>query len=284
MTGSGGYLGKIISDELSNAGHKVSGINRKLLYSQQSLLKKKLAGSDVIINLAGAPILQRWNRKNKKIIYDSRVITTENLIEAISLLPENERPKKFISASAIGIYKNSEHHNEESTSFNKDFVGKVVKDWEKALHKLPENIQQVTFRIGIVLGKDAKTIKNLIIPFKFGLGATIGNGKQPFPFIHEKDVSRAFLWAINEVSESTKFNLVAPENITNKEFTKTFAKMMQRPVFLFIPEFVFEIFYGEAANIITKSPSVSSEKIINAGFQFKHPDIESAILEIISKN
>ena len=282
ITGISGYLGSIVSKELIKAGYKVSGVNRKLLYGPLHELKKELAANDIIINLAGAPILKRWNRKNKKIIYNSRVITSKNLVEAINLLPKNERPKKFISASAIGIYKNGEHHNEESISFNADFVGNVVLDWEKAIQELPDNVQQITFRIGLVLGRNAKTIKKIIIPFKFGLGATIGNGKQPFPFIHEKDVSRAFLWAIEEFSESAKFNLVAPQNITNKEFTKALARTLQRPSILTIPEFIFKVLYGEAANLITDSPSVSSNKLNKAGFEFIYPDIKSALSEIIS--
>lgn len=284
MTGSSGYLGNIISNELIQAGHNVTGIDRKLLYDHHDLLVKELTGCDVIINLAGAPILQRWTEKNKKTIYDSRVVTSRNLVDALNSIPEKKRPKKIISASAIGIYKNGEHHDETSSQFDPGFVGKVVTDWEKGIDELPVNTQKIIFRIGLVLGKKAKTIKNLLIPFKLGLGATIGNGDHAFPFVHEKDVSRAFLWAVEDFFESEKFNLVAPENIDNKKFSKTFAKTLRRPAFLFIPKIFFKIILGEAAGLIIKSPSVSSEKMIDAGFQFKYPDIESAISEIISKD
>lgn len=280
LTGANGYLGRLISEELIKKGYEVSGINRSLLYDGTGKLKNELKNTDVVINLAGAPILQRWTKKNKTTIYDSRVTTTQNIVKAINELPENNRPEKFISASAIGIYRAGEKHNENSKKFEPGFVGEVVRSWEKPLEKLPETVQTVILRIGLVLGKEAKTIKNLLFPFKLGLGATIGDGKQPFPFVHEKDVSRAFLWAVEDFQESAAFNLTAPENITNKKFTKALAKSLHRPALFSIPGFVFKILYGKAAVLITGSPAVSSRKITDAGFRFIYPDIESALLEI----
>lgn len=284
ITGISGYLGCLISKELTKNGHAVSGIERKLLYGSPENLKSKIGGSDIIVNLAGAPILQRWTQKNKTIIYDSRVKTTQNLVKAVNLLPKSRQPKKIISASAIGIYKAGKYHNESSKNFDHGFVGLVVKDWEKALSGLPENICTITFRISLVLGRKAKTIQNLLIPFKLGLGATIGNGKQGFPFIHEQDVARAFLWAVEDYQKSDIFNLAAPQNITNKEFTHALAKSLHRPAFLSIPDFVFKILYGKAAELISKSPSVSSEKIVKAGYSFNFPDIDSTLQEIINSD
>ncbi|QGY46218.1 TIGR01777 family protein [Maribellus comscasis] len=282
ITGAGGYLGNLISEEFVKAGYKVSGINRNLLYGDSDLLKNELKGADAIINLAGAPILQRWTNKNKGTIYTSRITTTQKLVKAIHLLLPHQRPKKVISASAIGIYKTGEYHDENSNRFDSGFVGKVVLDWENALEELPENIQKNVFRIGLVLGKKAKTIQYLLLPFKLGLGATIGNGKQAFPFIHEKDVAKAFLWAAEKYQTTATFNLTAPKEITNKEFTKAFAKSLNRPAFLFIPGLIFRLLYGDAAKLITESPAVSSKKLLESGFHFKYPDIDSALKQITS--
>ena len=168
LTGSNGYIGQLISKKLEEKGHSVSGIERNLLYRDTENLKKELQYSDVVINLAGAPILQRWTEKNKEIIYDSRVVTTRNLVAAINGLPNSQRPKKVVSASAIGIYKSGYSHTEESHNLDEGFVGKVVKDWENSLIDLSSDVQKVIFRLGVVFGREAQTIKNMLLPFKLG--------------------------------------------------------------------------------------------------------------------
>lgn len=281
VTGASGYLGKLILNQLKENGHHVSGINRKFLLGTIEDLKDEIRNSDVIINLAGAPILQRWTNKNKTIIFESRVKTTQNLVLAINNLPLQEQPKKFISASAIGIYKSGFKHNESSQNFDKGFVGNVVKNWEDASNSLSPNIQRNIFRIGLVLGKNAKTITNLLLPFKLGLGATIGNGKQAFPFIHEQDLVNAFVWAVEKSEIGGTFNLVAPENISNKDFTKALAKSLNRPAFLFIPEFILKIVLGEAAILLTEGAEVEPQNLFKAGFEFQFPDIQTTLNEIV---
>lgn len=281
ITGISGYLGIGIANELIKQGHEVIGIERKLIYGSISALSTEIEGSDVIINLAGAPILQRWTDRTKRLIHESRSRTTQNLVQAINALPDEKRPKKFISASAVGIYKAGFLHDENSTNFDIGFLGMVVHDWEKPLNDLPLHIQKVVFRIGIVIGKEAKTITNLLLPFKFGLGATIGNGKQPFPFIHEKDVVNAFVWAVEIFNKNEIFNLVAPQHISNRDFTKTLAKVLNRPAFFAIPEFVLKLVLGEAAVLLTQSPAVESKNLLQAGFEFQYSGIEKALREIL---
>jgi len=279
-----GYLGRGISEKLQKNGHEVLGIERKLIYGSLATLSKEIEGTDVIINLAGAPILQRWTKRKKILIHESRVRTTRNLVKAINALPKENQPKKFISASAIGIYKAGFTHNETSTDFDNGFVGIVVKDWEDASIELPATIQKNIFRIGLVLGKEAKTITNLLLPFKLGLGANIGNGKQSFPFVHEKDVTRAFVWAVEDFDKNGTFNLVAPESITNKEFTKAFAKALNRNAIFSIPEFVLKLVLGEAAVLLTESPAVEPRNLLETGFELRYPDIKSALSEILKSD
>lgn len=280
ITGISGYLGIGLSEELTKQGHDVSGIRRRLLYGSKSILSKEIENTDVIINLAGAPILQRWTERTKRLIHESRTRTTRNLVLAINALPKEKQPTKFISASAIGIYKSGFTHNEDSTNFDEGFVGTVAKDWENATSELPAYIQKNIFRIGLVLGRNAKTIKNLLLPFKLGLGATIGTGKQPFCFIHETDVIRAIIWTVNDLKKSEIFNLVAPQNITNKYFTNALAKALNRPAFLSIPGFILRIILGEAAVLLTESPEVKPKNLLEAGFMFQYPTIVSAMEEI----
>jgi uncharacterized protein (TIGR01777 family) len=282
ITGISGYLGIAISDTLKKQGHDVSGIERKLIYGSSATLSKEIEGADVIINLSGAPILQRWTERTKRLIHESRARTTRNLVQAINSLPAEKQPKKFISASAVGIYKAGFLHDEKSSNFDTGFLGMVVNDWEKPTDDLPVEVQKVVFRIGIVVGKEAKTITNLLLPFKLGLGATVGNGKQPFPFVHEKDVIRAFVWAVNDFDKSEIFNLVAPEKITNKDFTKALAKSLNRPALFSIPEFILKMVLGEAAVLLTESPEVEARNLKENGFQFKFPNIKEALAEILN--
>nr|WP_320022401.1 TIGR01777 family oxidoreductase [uncultured Draconibacterium sp.] len=282
LTGSSGYIGQLISTDLEKKGHIVSGIKRDLLYGPPTNLQQELRNTDVVINLAGAPILQRWTKKNKEIIYNSRVVTTHNLVKAIIEIPKNERPKKVISASAIGIYKSGNSHTEDSLNFDEGFVGKVVKDWEHELTALPGSLPTIIFRLGIVFGKEAQTVQNMLLPFKLGLGGKIGSGQQAFPFIHEQDVVNAFVWATETLKTSDTFNLTAPESISNKEFTRSFARQINRPAFLAIPAFALKLLFGKAAQLLTQSPEVSSKKLLKAGFQFKYPTIKATLQNIIS--
>ncbi len=281
LTGASGFLGKGITDELIKKGFEVSRIERKLIYGSTINLSKEVENTEVIINLAGAPILQRWTERKKRLIHESRTRTTLNLVKAINALPKEKQPKKFISASAIGIYKSGFTHDESSTNFDNGFVGIVARDWEAASKDLSPSVQKIIFRIGLVLGKNAKTIKNLLLPFNLGLGATIGNGKQPFPFIHEKDVFEAFVWAVEKLEKSETFNLVAPEKISNKDFTKALAKKLNRPAIFSIPNFVLKLVLGEAAILLTESPEVEPKNLLDAGFEFEYTTIESALTEII---
>ena len=281
ITGISGYLGQLISAKLTEAGHEVSGIKRELLYGNSRDLASEISNANIIINLAGSTILQRWTEKNKVKIYNSRVKTTQKLGWAIKKLQPDQYPQKVISASAIGIYHPGQLHTEESKNFEQGFVGKIVLNWENAIQEMPDSIQKVIFRIGPVLGETSKTIRSLILPFKLGMGATIGDGNQPFPFIHEKDVCNAFLWAVEDCNQNDTFNLVAPQRITNKTFTKELARQLRRPAFFSVPGFALKLIYGKAAVLLTKSPEVTAKKIVDAGFEFQYPTISSALADIL---
>lgn len=281
ITGASGYLGHIVTAELRSRGHKVSPLERELLYGPAENLAQELKGADVVINLAGAPVLQKWNAKNKKVIYDSRVVTTQNIARAFHILFPKNRPRKVISASAIGIYAPGKTHNEESFNFDSGFLGDVVKDWEAAWNSLPDGIQLTIFRIAVVLGKQSATIQKMMLPFKLGIGGKIGNGKQPFPFVHETDVANAFLWATENNNISGIFNLAAPQQITNAGFTRALAKKINRPAFIPVPPFALKLLFGKAAEMLTKGPAVDSGKITEAGFKFRYSTIEEALEEIL---
>jgi uncharacterized protein (TIGR01777 family) len=280
MAGASGYLGKKVLEELKKQGHQVSGISRKFLYGPVDELKTELNGADAVYFLAGAPILQRWTSKNKKVIYDSRVVTSRNIASAINSMKPEFRPKKVISASAIGIYETGKTHDESSTDFDSGFVGTVVKDWENEWGNLPENVDLTIFRIGLVLGAGAETIKKMLLSFKLGIGGKIGNGKQPFPFVHENDVARAFVWGLENNKAKGVFNLTAPDMINNKEFTKALANELNRPAFFAVPGFALKLAFGEASVLLTESPAVIPKRLQEAGFKFEFKSIDTTVKDI----
>jgi len=279
ISGSNGYIAKNLIPYLEAADHVITRIQRSEL-GDVDQLTKKLSGIDAVISLAGSPILKRWTKSIKNEILRSRIDSTLNIVHAINQLPIKQRPALFISASAIGIYSPDKVHTEESTSFSTDFVAEVVKNWECASDGLNPDVRKVIFRIGLILGKKAKTIQNLYPLFKLGLGGKIGSGKQPFPFIHIDDVIRAISWSIGNTNTLGTYNLVAPENIDNKNFTKTLAESLNRPAIFTVPEFILKLVYGEASSLLLQSAQVLPERLLNEGFVFSFPDIKSCITEI----
>ena len=165
--------------------------------------------------------------------------------------------------------------------FARDFVGSVVDDWEKASENLSPDIRKVIFRIGIVIGKESKTIQSLLPVFKIGLGGKVASGKQPFPFIHINDVTKAIQWAIENSSAKGIYNLVAPENIDNKTFTYALAKTLHRPSVFTVPSFILKIALGEASSLLLDSPQAYPEHLLDEGFCFSFPNINSALEQIV---
>ncbi|WP_372771898.1 TIGR01777 family oxidoreductase [Mangrovibacterium sp.] len=281
ITGASGYLGKRLSKSLIKKGHEISSIDRSLLYGDATVLSQHISGADVVINLAGAPIMQRWTSITKQVIYASRVDTTLNLSDAIRQLPVGNRPRTFISASATGLYQSGITHDESSTLMDQGFTGTVVRDWEKASESLPETMRRVIFRIGVVLGKNAQTIKQLLPVFKCGLGGKIGSGKQAFSFIHINDLVSAFEFAISNPELQGIYNLVAPTPTTNTEFTQTLAQRLKRPAIIPVPAFALKLLYGEASHLILSGPKVYPTRLTEAGFVFQYPTIQKALEEIV---
>lgn len=279
ISGSNGYIASKLIAELEANNNTVVRIKRNLLTNSEKLTEA-ISEVDVVVHLAGAPIFTRWTRQNKKAILDSRVESTKNMVEAINSLSGIKQPKLFISASAIGIYESNRLHTEASDMFANDFVSNVVKSWELSSENLDQKVRRVVFRIGLILGREAKTIKSLLPLFKLGLGGKIGDGKQPFPFVHIDDVVSAFVWTINNYHTQGIYNLVAPENIDNNAFTQTLATQLKRPAIIAVPKFVLKIALGEASSLLLNNPQVYPERLLNEGFQFSFPNIKSSVQQI----
>ncbi len=282
ISGSTGFIGRQLSEYLSRSGNELIAISRKELIGGVNQLAKVVNSADVIINLAGSSVLCRWNDRNKQLILSSRVETTRSLVDAVRQNEPGSRPRVFINASAIGIYGNSGTHDENSPVLDSGFLATVCKAWEGETRPMKElNVRVCIPRIGIVLGTTGGSLGKMLPLFKIGLGGKIGSGKQPFPFIHMLDLCRAIEHLIFDETSSGVYNMVSPDSITNALFTKVLSECLHRPALFAVPEFVLKLAYGDAAQLLTKGAVVKPVRLQEEGFQFKFPDILSALGDLV---
>jgi uncharacterized protein (TIGR01777 family) len=280
MSGASGFVGRHLSDVFGRKGWSVTPITRKALGGGEKDLSDLIEGADVIVNLAGAPIIKKWTPTYKKELYRSRVDTTRIIVGALKRL--EPRPRVFVSASAIGIYSTEGIHTEEKHSLATDFLGSLSRDWEQAaLEAQGLNIRTVIFRFGVVLGKSGGALQSMLPPFKAGLGGTIGDGRQPFSWVHIADLAQAFTAAIEDERFKGAYNLTAPNPTTNRELTKTLGKILKRPTLFRVPAFVLRVQFGEGAQVLTKGQRVIPQRLLESGFDFKFPDLEAALRDCV---
>lgn len=237
---------------------------------------------DVIINLVGSSIAERWTESNKKEILDSRLETAKLLLETCK---NNENQiSQIISASAIGIYPSSlqKLYTEEDEGVDNSFAGEVVFKWEEAVDNFKDIGLGVTkIRIGLVLAKEGGMLEKLKQPVAFSVGAPLGSGKQWQSWVHIDDVAGIFLHCLENELLGT-FNAVAPNPVNNKELVKTLATQMGKGVWLpNVPKFVLRAALGEMAQLIVSSQLVSSDKIEAAGYNFKYTNLAKALEDLI---
>lgn len=273
ITGSSGFVGTNLKRYFTDLGYEVLPIARGDLSNQQRL-QEIINQSDIVINLAGANIINRWSESYKKLLYSSRIDTTKAIVEAINTV-EN-KPSQLISTSAVGIYDNKQTYDENGVHTS-DFLGKLAEDWEEeALKAKSESTKVSIFRFGIVLGKDGGALEKMITPFKLGLGGVIGSGKQAFSFIHIEDLLNAYKFVIENNHEDV-FNLTAPTPTTNRGLTLALGKTLKRPTILPVPEFVLNIIFSEGAKVLTDGQSAIPKNLMDLGFEFKYKTINDTI-------
>lgn len=277
ITGGTGFVGTYVANYLRKEGHKIVLLGRRDLSQTDDNLKGMLDEVEIVINLAGAPIIVRWTKKNKENIYKSRIDTTIKLLNAIN----TEKTKLIISASAIGIYTSAGKHTEQQNDYGDDFLARVCMQWEKEALRHSEKIRTVIFRFGVVLG-DGGALKKMLPLFKVGLGGKIGKGKQAYSWIHIDDLARAIAFVLDNPNSNTTYNLTSPSPSTNREFTKILAAVLKRPAVLSIPEFVLKILYGKGASVLTGGQCVLPQQLLNEGFVFRFPELKNALQDIIN--
>ncbi|MFA6739855.1 MAG: TIGR01777 family oxidoreductase [Arcobacteraceae bacterium] len=273
ITGASGFVGTSLTKYFSDLGYKIIPISREILNDKQKL-EDTLNSTQIVINLAGANIINRWSESYKKLLYSSRIDTTSKIVNAIN--SAQNKPKLLISTSAVGIYDNKTTYDENG-SFSNDFLSSLCQDWEKeALKAKSETTKVSIFRFGIVLGSDGGALQKMITPFKLGVGGIIGSGKQAFSYIHIDDLMAAYKFVIQNECEET-FNLTAPVPTTNKGLTLALGKTLKRPTILPVPEFVLNLIFSEGARVLSDGQSAVPQKLLDLGFEFKFKTIEETI-------
>lgn len=281
MSGVTGFIGSHLIKAFDENNWEVIPLGRSDFKLDSGKLAEKIQGADTIINLAGAPVIGRWTKARKKAMYESRINVTRKLVEACTYM--EEKPKLFISTSAVGYYASYGVHTEENNVRADDFLGHLAADWEEeALRVKAYGVRMIIFRFGIVLGKDGGALQKMIVPFKSGLGGTIGNGSQSFSWVHIKDLIHAFRIVIEDNMYEGIYNLTAPHPTTNKGLTKAMEKALDRPAFLHIPEFVLRLQFGEGAETLTKGQHVLPKRLLDSGFTFYFDDIDDAVADCIA--
>jgi len=295
MTGGTGFVGTYLTKRLISEGHKVTILTQSsgdatlkmtgLTYLEGNPTIKgpwqdAVKEHDVIINLAGASIFSRWTSEQKNILRESRIETTRNLVSA---LPDNVKNITFFSTSAVGYY--GFHEDEELTENMKagdDFLAKLAYDWEQeALNAQTKGTRVVITRFGIVLGKNGGALGQMIPMFKFFLGGPLGSGKQWFSWVHMHDLGEAFSFLLKHTEISGAVNLCSPQPVRNADLGKAIGKVLHRPSFVPAPGFMIKLILGEFGSVLLKGQRVIPRRLLDAGFKFRHPDIEEALKTII---
>jgi uncharacterized protein (TIGR01777 family) len=295
LTGGSGFIGSKIAQALIDDGHEVSVLTRNFKttvekFSKQIRLLSSLQDDetnyDIIINLAGAAINQRWTKQSKELILRSRLTISQELVNFIQRI--DKKPKLLISSSGTGIYEASEdkEFTELSSLAESSFTADVCKSWEaKAKEAEAYGVRVVPLRTGLVLATDGGMLAEMLTAFDLCLGGKLGRGKQMMPWIDMHDLLGIVDYVINNESLKEVGNATAPKPVSNLEFSQTLAKAMMRPMFLTTPLFVLELFYGKemVRELLLKGRSVLPLRLQEHGYAFKFTTLEQSMNNLFKK-
>jgi uncharacterized protein (TIGR01777 family) len=297
MTGGTGFVGTTLTRNLVEQGHQVTVLTRKIPVNDTlphgvSLLEgdptrrgewqRRVPQHDIIVNLAGASIFMRWDKKGKAVIRESRVSTTTNLIEALSDGMKNETT--FISTSAVGYYGfHGDETLEENSPPGDDFLASVTREWEAAAIQAEAfGARVLVCRLGIVLGRNGGALGEMLPLFQKGLGSPLGSGNQWFSWIHEMDLVGIYLFLIAKKDLSGPINCTAPEPVRNNDLTQALGKALGKRTFMpSVPGFVIKLIKGEFGSVLLEGQRVLPKKLLDAGFHFRFSRIDEALNDLL---
>jgi len=300
VAGGTGFIGGALCHSLVGEGHRVNILTRglgqvpretdaqinRVLWNgrDQGPWEQVLEGADAVINLAGAPIADaRWTDARKRLLTDSRVLTTRLLVRAMS--QRSSKPAAFINASGIGFYGASDDRRlDEGAPRGQGFLADLCLAWEaEALRAAEFGARVVLLRTGMVLEQDGGALPKMLLPFQFFAGGPIMPGSQWVSWIHRRDHIALIQWALTTPRVSGPINAVAPEPVTMNTFCEVLGRVLHRPSWLPVPSFALKILLGELGTLMTTGQRVIPAKAIVEGYTFHYPTLEPALRAILKK-
>jgi hypothetical protein len=244
------------------------------------------ADCDGVVNLAGENIFgKRWNDEYKKLLTDSRVKTTQHVVQTLGRKPQTASGagKVLVNASAVGYYgPRGDEEIDESAPAGDDYLARICVVWEKeALAAQALGVRVALVRIGVVLAREGGALAGMLTPFKLGVGGPAGSGSQWFPWVHGEDVVGIMLLALDNPAAQGPINAAAPNPVTNREFSKALGRALHRPAFMPVPGFALRLRFGEVADVILTGQRVLPKRALELGYPFKFPTIDAALADIL---
>jgi uncharacterized protein (TIGR01777 family) len=293
ITGASGLIGKALQDSFRQKGHDMLLASRREPRGPDEIKwdiengfadPKKLEGVDAVVHLAGENVSGglRWSEEKKRAIRESRIVGTKSVVDAMAAM--SVKPKVFIASSAIGFYGDrADEIMTESSSAGTTFLSEVSTAWEAESRRAEDaGIRTVLLRTGIVLAKDGGALAAMLTPFKFGVGGVVGSGKQWMSWISLDDMVGLINFCIEHESIRGAVNAVAPNPVTNAEFTKAMGEVLYRPTFLPLPAFAVNMVFGEMGDaLLLASTRVIPKRLEDAGYKFQFTDIREAIAHAV---
>lgn len=303
ITGGTGLVGRRLIRQLHQRGDRAVILSRRASHARElfgataevvegdpmrrSEWMNAVADCDGVIHLAGENIFaRRWNADFKKLLYDSRILSTQNVVEALRRKPTRAdgQPKVLVNASAIGYYgpRDDEELTEDSAP-GSDFLAQLCIEWERAARAAESaGVRVAMVRVGVVLDKEGGALAKLLTPFKLGGGGPVGSGRQWMSWIHHADLIGLFLLAVDNAQAKGPLNGTAPHPVTNRDFAKTLGRVLHRPSFVWTPALALRVLLGEAATLVTTGQRVLPKRASELGYSFQYPTLEAALAQILA--
>jgi uncharacterized protein len=293
LAGGSGLVGSRLIPLLMAEGHEVVVLTTKKTFAPQSYAQyhwnplqkivpqEAIAGSDVVVNLAGFSVANPWTPSNKSEMISSRIQTTDALVQAFRT--QTHHVKLWIGASASGYYEHGNESRVETDPSSDDFLGKLTSAWEICNQRIGSLAERVVLmRLPVILSKEGGALQKMLPLYRMGIGAPVGNGHQMMSWIHVDDVARFIVFALQQNHVNGIYNVVAPEETDNRGFSKMLAQTLKRPHILpAVPSWILKMMYGEMSKLVLQGRNLNSQKILASGFQFAYPTLQSTLSNLL---